>query len=69
VNSYHLAQINIARLLAPIEDLVMADFGSQLAPVNALEDSSPGFVWRLQTERGATAYAFSFQQLFPKPTA
>jgi heme-degrading monooxygenase HmoA len=49
---YHLAQINIARMLAPIDDLVMAEFVAQLAPVNALADETPGFVWRLQTESG-----------------
>jgi Domain of unknown function (DUF3291) len=50
--TYHLAQINIGRILAPIDDPVMAEFVAQLAPVNALADSSPGFVWRLQTESG-----------------
>ena len=50
--AYHLAQINIARMLAPIDDPIMAEFVAQLAPVNALADSSPGFVWRLQTEGG-----------------
>ena len=48
----HLAQINIARLLAPIDDPLIADFVAQLVPINALADSSPGFVWRLQTESG-----------------
>jgi hypothetical protein len=34
----------------------MEGFRSQLDPVNALADRSPGFVWRLQTEDGnATA--------------
>lgn len=50
--AYHLAQINIARMLAPIDDPIMAEFVAQLAPVNALADQSPGFVWRLQTEAG-----------------
>ena len=49
---YHLAQINIARMLAPIDDPIMAEFVAQLVPVNALADGSPGFVWRLQTESG-----------------
>ena len=49
---YHLAQINIARILAPFDDPLMAEFVAQLAPINALADSSPGFVWRLQTESG-----------------
>lgn len=50
--NYHLAQINIARMLAPIDHPAMAEFVAQLASVNALADSSPGFVWRLQTESG-----------------
>jgi uncharacterized protein DUF3291 len=50
--NYHLAQINIARMLAPIDDPIMAEFVAQLAPVNALADGSSGFVWRLQTDSG-----------------
>jgi hypothetical protein len=35
---------------------VLAEFMAALDPVNAVADSSPGFVWRLQTEDGnATA--------------
>ena len=49
---YHIAQINIARMLAPFDDPLMAEFMSQLESINALADSSPGFVWRLQTESG-----------------
>ncbi len=52
MSKYHIAQINIGRILAPIVDPLMADFVSQLPPVNALADASPGFVWRLQTESG-----------------
>ena len=50
--TYHIAQINIGRILAPINDLIMAEFVAQLAPVNEIADSSPGFVWRLQTDSG-----------------
>jgi hypothetical protein len=51
-----LAQFNIARMRAPIDDPVMEGFRSQLDRMNALADSSPGFVWRLQTDGGdATA--------------
>ncbi len=54
--TYQLAQLNIARMLAPLTDPMMAGFVGQLATINALADSSPGFVWRLQTEEGdATA--------------
>ncbi len=49
---YHIAQINIGRILAPIGDPIMAEFVAQLPPINALADRSPGFVWRLQTEEG-----------------
>jgi hypothetical protein len=53
---YHLAQVNIGRMRAPIGDPIMEGFRTQLDPVNALADRSPGFVWRLQTEEGnATA--------------
>ena len=53
---WHLAQVNIALMKAPLESPEMADFVAQLEPVNALADSSPGFIWRLQTEDGdATA--------------
>jgi hypothetical protein len=52
VPGYHIAQINIARMLAPIDDPLMADFVAELAPINALADRSPGFVWRLQSEYG-----------------
>ncbi len=50
--AYHLAQINIARMLAPLDDPRMAGFVDQLEPLNALADASPGFVWRLQDEAG-----------------
>ncbi len=50
--SHHLAQINIGRLLAPIDDPKIAEFVSQLEPINTLADKAPGFVWRLQSESG-----------------
>ncbi len=54
-----LAQLNIARMKYPLDDPRMAEFVAQLDAVNALADSAPGFVWRLQTEDGdATAFDF-----------
>ncbi|HYL94071.1 MAG TPA: DUF3291 domain-containing protein [Alphaproteobacteria bacterium] len=53
---YHLAQVNIARARAPLEDPIMAGFVEQLGVINALADSSPGFVWRLQSETGDNTY-------------
>lgn len=53
---HQLAQINIGRILGPIESPVMAEFVARLDEVNALAERSPGFVWRLKTEDGdATA--------------
>jgi hypothetical protein len=48
----HLAQVNIARLAAPLDSPQLADFVANLGPINALADRSDGFVWRLQTEEG-----------------
>jgi hypothetical protein len=49
---FHVAQINIGRMVAPIGDPRMAEFVAQLDAINALADSSPGFVWRLQSDSG-----------------
>ncbi|WCO66039.1 DUF3291 domain-containing protein [Iamia majanohamensis] len=48
----HLAQLNVGRLRAPMEDPLIDDFRENLEPVNALAEASPGFVWRLQDEAG-----------------
>jgi hypothetical protein len=50
--NFHLAQINIGRILAPIDDPKIAGFVAQLDSINALADSAPGFVWRLQSAAG-----------------
>src|SRR3954451_1084346 len=49
---HHLAQLNIARLRAPLDSPRLEAFVAALEPVNALADAAPGFVWRLQTEQG-----------------
>ena len=51
-----LAQINVARLRAPLDDPLVAEFVEALDEINALAERSPGFRWRFQTEDGnATA--------------
>lgn len=45
--AYHLAQLNIARLRAPLDSPQLVDFVAGLAPINRLAESSAGFVWRL----------------------
>ncbi len=52
MSDHHLAQINVSRLLAPIDAPETADFVAALDPVNARADGASGFVWRLQTDEG-----------------
>jgi len=52
VSIWQLAQINIAKLVAPEGDPRVQPFFDALDRVNALADVSPGFVWRLQTDQG-----------------
>jgi hypothetical protein len=55
-STLHLAQVNIARMKAPLESPLMAGFVARLDEINALADQSPGFVWRLQTKEGNATY-------------
>ncbi len=60
---WELAQVNVARLLAPLDDPLLAGFVNGLDPINAIADAADGFVWRLQTDEGdATAL-----RVFPDP--
>lgn len=52
VQNWHLAQLNVGKVLYPPDDLRMQGFMSRLDQLNALADNSPGFVWRLQSEQG-----------------
>jgi hypothetical protein len=47
---WQLAQVNIGRLRAPVDHPMIKDFVDNLAPVNAIAETSPGFVWRLTGE-------------------
>ena len=47
---YHLAQLNIGKILGPIDSPVMAEFVANLDPINSLAEKSPGFVWRLKDD-------------------
>jgi hypothetical protein len=54
--AYQLAQMNLANLKAPLESPQLAGFVAELGRINALAESSPGFLWRLQDDAGdATA--------------
>jgi hypothetical protein len=52
----HLAQYNLARLLAPLDDPLLADFVADLHRINTLGDRTPGFVWRHQGEDGTSTF-------------
>ena len=54
-STWHVAEINIARALAPLTDPRMADFVAQLETVNGMADASPGFVWRLKADDGGAS--------------
>ena len=52
MSDWQLAQLNIARMVAPIDSPPMADFVANLPRINATAESSRGFVWRLMTPAG-----------------
>ncbi len=56
MTDWHLAQVNVGRLVAPPGDPRVEPFMAALDRINALADVSPGFIWRLQDDSGnATA--------------
>jgi len=54
---FHLAQLNIATLIEPLDSPRLADFVAALPSVNAIAEAAPGFVWRLVDSDGADATA------------
>ena len=52
LRNWHLAQINVGTIKYPHDDPRMSGFMTRLDEINSLADSSPGFVWRLQSESG-----------------
>ena len=44
----HLAQVNVARLLAPTDDPIVAEFMNNLDRINGLGKRMPGFVWIME---------------------
>jgi len=76
---YHLAQVNIGKILGPMDSPVMAEFKNNLDRINALAEASKGFIWRLKDDNNNatsierinhsrqhsdTAYAFGFKKRF-----
>ncbi|HEV2706608.1 MAG TPA: DUF3291 domain-containing protein [Pyrinomonadaceae bacterium] len=48
--TYHLAQLNVARLRAPLDSPLVAGFVSQLDAINAAAERAAGFVWRMKSD-------------------
>jgi hypothetical protein len=56
MSRFELAQMNVARLRAPLDSPELADFVGALDRINVVADGSSGFIWRLQDDSGnATA--------------
>jgi hypothetical protein len=52
VAAVHIALLNVARMVAPLDSPQLAGFMAGLDPINALADTAPGFVWRHEDENG-----------------
>jgi len=63
-STFHLAQVNIAETVARLEEPAMSDMVARINEINALAESSPGFVWRFKSPPG-TDWLFPFSGYFP----
>lgn len=52
---YYLAQANIAKFRAKLDNPIMKEFVDFLEPVNRFAEESEGFVWRLKDDDGRSA--------------
>lgn len=50
MSQFHLAQVNIAKRLAPMDDPIMLDFINKVESINEIADLAEGFVWRMKDE-------------------
>lgn len=55
LNGYELAQLNIGRMLAPLDSPQLKDFADGLDYINALAEAAPGFLWRLKDDENGDA--------------
>lgn len=56
----HLAELNVAQMIAPLDSPVMAGFVAELERINLLAESAPGYVWRLKGGEGPTDVVADF---------
>lgn len=59
MNNYQVAQVNIAHLIAPEGDPIVADFFANVPRINLLAESSPGFIWRYEGDYPDPSVAFN----------
>jgi len=50
MTTYHLAQVNIALPLAPLDSEQLHGFVSRIEEINDLAEKTTGFIWRLKGE-------------------
>ena len=50
MSSWQLAELNVARLKAPLDSPELNDFVDNLDRINALAEGSEGFVWRFKED-------------------
>jgi len=48
MSDYNLAQVNIAKMLAPMDDTIMQNFVNNLDRINEIAEQAEGFIWRLK---------------------
>lgn len=53
--THYLAQLNIGRLHHPLDAPETAEFVAALDAINLIAERSPGFVWRLTDDSGASS--------------
>lgn len=61
---FHLAELNVSRLTAPLDDPSLHEFVSVLDAVNAIAEVSTGFIWRLKDDEGRSS---SYVPVFEDP--
>ena len=57
--TYELAQVNISRLVAPVDDSRLRGFGRAFGPITAAGSRAPGFVWRWPAEEARDGSGFA----------
>ena len=64
MSGFHLAEINIGRLRAAVDDPMIADFVANLDRINALADGAPGFINTIVINGASSNKLF----LYPSPS-